>query len=157
MIVYLNMELPFSGFFETIGRFFSTDTFNGESNVFSNFAQILREVRTTAFNFTIEAGKQLFEVGSEAIKSARDSFASAIGIDPSKFDAGNAASKMGSQSGAAQSAMGMPSMGDFGGNSGSISLPGKNSSVPTNSKLKQKLEQQRLLKQMNEQRQAVSG
>jgi hypothetical protein len=152
------MELPFSSFFETIGRFFSTDTFNGERNVFSNFAQVLREVRSAAFNFTLETGKQLFEAGSEAIKSVRDSFASAVGIDPSKFDAGNAANKMGGQSGAAQSAMGgMPSMSDFGGGSGSTSLPGQNNAVPMSDKLKQKFEEQRRWKKINEERQAVSS
>lgn len=148
------MELPFSSFFETLGRLFSTDTFNGELNVFSNLAQMIREVRTTVLNISLEAGKQVFEAGSEGFKAVRDSLMSAIGMDPSKLDAGNATNKMGGQSGVAQNAMGgMPSMSDFGGGSGSTSLPGQNNAVPVNAKLKQKLEQQRLLRQLNEQRQ----
>jgi hypothetical protein len=143
----LNMELPFSSFFETIGRLFSTDTFNGESNVFSNFAQMLREVRTAAFGFTIETGKQLFEVGSEAIKSVRDTLASAVGIDPSKFDAGNAASKMGGQSGAAQGAVsGMPNMKDLMGSGSSSSSTDQTSGSSNKTKLSDKLAQQRMMR-----------
>jgi hypothetical protein len=142
----------------SLWRLFSFDTYTGETNVFNNFSKLIKDLRSTVTNIGTEVTKQLFEAGSEAIKSARDSFASAVGIDPSKFDAGNAANKIGGQSGAAQSAMGgMPSMSDFGGGSGSTSLPGQNNAVPMSDKLKQKFEQQRLLKQMNEQRQSVSS
>jgi hypothetical protein len=73
-------------------RFFSLDTFSGEKNIFNNFAQGLRELRGTVAKAGFEVAKQVFEAGYEAVKSVRDSVATAIGIDPSALDADKAAS-----------------------------------------------------------------
>ena len=112
-----------SEFVNDILRFCSFDTWDGSINVFNNFSKKLGELRSKVAEIGANVAKEVFEAGSEAVKSVRDSLVSAFGIDPSRLDAGNAASNMGGQSKAAQSAMsGMPKINNLvGGGSKSIS------------------------------------
>ena len=147
-----------SEFLNDILRFCSLNTFDGSINVFNNFSKRLSGLRSKVAEIGANVAKEVFEAGSEAVKSVRDSLVSAFGIDPSKLDAGNATNNMSMQSKGAQGAMsGMPTgVNDLmkgGSNAGSTN---QNNIVPTSQKMRQRrLEEERLQKQIGEQRLAV--
>jgi hypothetical protein len=130
-------------------RFFSFDTFSGDKNVFSNFAQGLRELRGTVMNISMEVAKQVFDGGAEVFKGVRDEFVRLFGGNPSVDDAGKAASSMSGQSSGAKSAIsGMPSMSDLMSTSSTPSSSSKGRKSVNKDPKNLAHERERLLKQM---------